>query len=119
MCVFRRLTEPCGGDEFRCIEEAVLSAPVGIGGLAAFVEFVGGAAEDEPYVKVRVLLLYEQMFLAVGGVKDALCLDDDAVPQDEVRGVGVGALRDGVGKRVPLIDLFVLDGFDLACDAVL
>ena len=97
----------------------MLFAPVGIGGLAAFVEFVGGAAEDEPYVKVRVLLLYEQMFLAVGGVKDALCLDDDAVPQDEVGGVGVGARGDGVGKCVPLIDLFFFYGFDLACDAVL
>lgn len=66
-----------------------------------------------------VLLLNKQVFLAVGGVKDALCLDDDAVPQDEVGGVGVGARWDGVGKCVPLIDLFVFYGFDLACDAVL
>jgi hypothetical protein len=58
----------------------VLFAPIGIGGLATFVDFVGGAAEDEPYVKVRVLLFDKQVFLAVGGVKDALCLDDDAVP---------------------------------------
>ena len=97
----------------------MLFAPVCIGGLAAFVEFVAGATKDEPYVKVRVLLPDEQVFLAVGGLKDALCLDDDAVPQDEVGGVGVGARRDGVGKRVPLIDLFVSDGFDLACNAVL
>ena len=97
----------------------MLFAPVCIGGLAALVEFVGGAAEDEPYVKVRVLLFDEDVLLAVGGVKDALCLDDDAVTQDEVWGVGVGARGDGVGKRVPLIDLFVFNGFDLACDAVL
>ena len=97
----------------------MLFAPVGIGGLAALVEFGGGAAEDKPYVKVRVLLPDEQVFLAVGGLKDALCLDDDAVPQDEVRGVCVGPRGDGVGKRVPLIDLFVFNGFDLACDAVL
>lgn len=97
----------------------MLFAPVCIGGLAAFVDFVGGAAEDKPYVKVRILLPYKQVLLAVGGVKDALCLDDDAVPQDEVGGVGVGARRDGVGKRVPLIDLFVFYGFDLACNAVL
>ena len=94
-------------------------APVGIVGFAAFVDFVGRVAEDEPYVKVRVLLFDEQMLLAVGGVKDALCLDDDAVPQNEVGGVGVGTRGDGVGKRVPLIDLFVFCAFDLACDAVL
>jgi hypothetical protein len=58
----------------------VLFAPVCIGGLAAFVYFVGGAAEYEPYVKVRILLFDEDVLLAVGGVKDALCLDDDAVP---------------------------------------
>ena len=97
----------------------MLFTPVCIGGLAAFVEFVGGAAKDEPYVKVRVLLFDKQVLLSVGGVKDALCLDDDAVAQDEVGGVGVGARGDGVGKRVPLIDLFVFNGFDLACDAVL
>ena len=97
----------------------MLFAPVCIGGIAALVDFMGGAAEDEPYVKVRILLFDEDVLLAVGGVKDALCLDDDAVPQDEVRGVGVGARGDGVGKRVPLIDLFVFNGFDLACDAVL
>ena len=97
----------------------MLFAPVCIGGLAAFVDFVGGAAEDEPYVKVRILLFDEDVLLAVGGVKDALCLDDDAVAQDEVGGVGVGTRGDGVGKRVPLIDLFVFNGFDLACDAVL
>mgnify|MGYP000927152086 FL=1 len=97
----------------------MLFAPVCIGGLAAFVDFVGGAAEYEPHVKVRILLFDKQVLLAVGGVKDALCLDDDAVAQDEVGGVGVGARRDGVGKRVPLIDLFVFNGFDLACDAVL
>ena len=97
LCVFLRLTEPCGGDEFRCIEKAVLFAPVCIGGLAALVEFVGGAAEDEPYVKVRVLLFNQQVFLAVGSVEDALCLDDDAVGEDEVGGVGVGARGDGVG----------------------
>ena len=97
----------------------MLFAPVCIGGLAAFVDFVGGAAEYEPYVKVRILLFDKQVLLAVGGVKDALCLDDDAVGEDEVGGVGVGARRDGVGNRVPLIDLFVFNGFDLACDAVL
>ena len=97
----------------------MLFAPVCIGGLAALVDFVGGAAEDKSDVKVRVLLPDEQVFLAVGGVKDALCLDDDAVPQDEVGGVGVGARGDGVGKRVSLIDLCVFDGFDLACNAVL
>ena len=97
----------------------MLFTPVCIGGLAAFVEFVGGAAKDEPYVKVRVLLFDKQMLLAVGGVKDALCLDDDAVRQEEVGGVGVGARGDCIGKRVPLIDLFVFNGFDLACDAVL
>ena len=97
----------------------MIFAPVCIGGLAAFVDFVGGAAEYKPYVKVRVLLFDKQVLLAVGGVKDALCLDDDTVPQDEVGGVGMGARWDGVGKHVPLIDLFVFNGFDLACDAVL
>lgn len=97
----------------------MLFAPVCIGGLAAFVDFVGGAAEDEPYVKVRILLFDEDVLLAVGGVKDTLCLDDDAVAQDEVGGVGVGARGDGVGKYVSLIDLFVFNGVDLACDAVL
>jgi hypothetical protein len=97
----------------------MLFAPVCIGGLAALVEFVGGAAKDEPYVKVRVLLPNQQVFLAVGGVEDALCLDDDAVGENEVGGVCVGARGDGVGKRVPLIDLFVFNGFDLACNAVL
>ena len=97
----------------------MLFAPVCIGGLAAFVDFMGRAAEDEPYIKVRVLLFDEDVLLSVGGVKDALCLDDDAVPQDEVGGVGVDARRDGVGKCVPLIDLFVFYGFDLACNAVL
>ena len=97
----------------------MLFTPVCIGGLAAFVDFVGGAAEDEPYVKVRILLFDEDVLLAVGGVKDALCLNDDAVRQEEVGGVGVGARGDGIGKCVPLIDLFVLYGFDLACDAVL
>jgi hypothetical protein len=97
----------------------VLFAPVCIGGLAAFVDFMGGAAEDEPYVKVRVLLFDEDVLLSVGGVKDALCLDDDAVGENEVGGVCVGARGDGVGKRVPLIDLCVFDGFDLACNAVL
>ena len=57
----------------------MLFAPVCIGGLAALVEFVGGAAEYEPYAKVRVLLPDEQVFLPVGCVEDALCLDDDAV----------------------------------------
>lgn len=80
---------------------------------------MGGAAEDEPYVKVRVLLFDEDVLLSVGGVKDALCLDDDAVGENEVGGVCVGARGDGVGKRVPLIDLCVFDGFDLACNAVL
>ena len=65
------------------------------------------------------MLFDEQMLLSVGGLKDTLCLNDDAVPKDEVGGVGVGALRDGVGKCVPLIDLFVFNCFDLACDAVL
>ena len=97
----------------------MLFAPVCIGGLAAFVDFMGGAAEDEPYVKVRVLLFDEDVLLSVGGVKDALCLDDDAVGENEVGGVCVGARGDGVGKRVPLIDLCVFDGFDLACNAVL
>lgn len=97
----------------------MLPAPVGVGGFAAFVDFVARAAKDKPYVKVRVLLPDEQVFLAVGGVEDALCLDDDAVGEDEVGGVCVGARGDGVGKRVPLIDLCVLYGFDLACDAVL
>ena len=97
----------------------MLFAPVCIGGLAAFVDFVGGAAEYEPYVKVRVLLFDKQVLLSVGGVKDALCLDDDAVGEDEVGGVCVGARGDGVGKRVPLIDLCVFYGFDLACNTVL
>ena len=97
----------------------MLFAPVCIGGLAAFVDFMGRAAEDEPYIKVRILLFDKQVLLAVGGLKDAFCLDDDAVVQDEVGGVGVGARGDGVGKRVPLIDLFVFNGFDLACNAIL
>ena len=97
----------------------MLFAPVCIGGLAALVEFVGGAAKDKSDVKVWVLLPNQQVFLAVGGVEDALCLDDDAVGEDEVGGVCVGARGDGVGKRVPLIDLCVFDGFDLACNAVL
>ena len=97
----------------------MLFAPVCIGGLAALVEFVGGAAEYESYVKVWVLLPDKQVLLSVSGLKDALCLDDDAVGEDEVGGVCVGARGDGVGKRVPLIDLCVFDGFDLACNAVL
>ena len=97
----------------------MLFAPVGIGGLAAFVDFVGGAAKDKSDVKVWVLLPNQQVFLPVGCVEDALCLDDDAVGEDEVGGVGVGARGDGVGKRVPLIDLCVFNGFDLACNAVL
>jgi hypothetical protein len=37
------------------------------------------AAEYEPYVKVRILFFDKQMFLPIDGLKEALCLDDDAV----------------------------------------
>lgn len=63
--------------------------------------------------------LDKQMLLPVGGLKEALRLDDDAVPEDKVGGVGMCALRDDIGKLSLLVDLLSLYVFDLCSDAVL
>ena len=68
---------------------------------------------------MRLLLFDKQVLLPVGGFKEALCLDDDAVAQNKVGGVGMRTLRDGEGKLLLLIDLLSLNGFDLCCNAVL
>lgn len=68
---------------------------------------------------MRILRFDKQVLLPIGCLKEALCLDDDAVVQDEVGGVGMCTLRNGVGKLLLLVDLFLLNGFDLCCNAVL
>jgi hypothetical protein len=50
-----------------------------------------------------MLLLDEEMLLAILYVEDTLPLDNDAVGEDEVGSVGRVALRDSVGDFLSLI----------------
>lgn len=75
--------------------------------------------KDKTYVKVRVLVFDEQVLFAVAQFKQSLCLDDDAVGQDEVWGVDVLARRDGVLYLSLLVDLGDALCLDLRGDVVL
>ena len=86
---------------------------------AAFVEFVLRVLKDKTYVKVRVLVFDEQVLFAVAQFKQSLCLDDDAVGQDEVRRVDVLARRDGVLYLPLFVDLGAALCLDLRGDVVL
>lgn len=75
--------------------------------------------KDKTYVKVRVLVFDEQMLFAVAQFKQSLCLDDDAVGQDEVGRVDVFARRDGVLYLPLFVDLGAALCLDLRGDVVL
>ena len=94
-------------------------APVRVCRSAAFVEFVLRVLKDKTYVKVRVLVFDEQVLFAVAQFKQSLCLDDDAVGQDEVGRVDVFARRDGVLYLSLLVDFFDALCLDLRGDVVL
>lgn len=94
-------------------------APVRVCRGAAFVEFVLRILENKTYVKVWVLVFDEQVLFAVAQFKQSLCLDDDAVGQDEVGRVDVLARRDGVLYLSLFVDFCDALCLDLRGDVVL
>lgn len=75
--------------------------------------------KDKTYVKVWVLVFDEQVLFAVAQFKEPLCLDDDAVGQDEVGRVDMLARRDGVLYLSLLVNLGAALCLDLRGDVVL
>ena len=65
----------------------ITPVPIGAGG--PLIELGVGVAEHEPDVEFRVLCLHQDVFLPVGGEESSFGFDDDAVLQNEVRGVCV------------------------------
>jgi hypothetical protein len=117
--VFLSGFEPRRGDEFGGVLKAVFAAPVRVCRSAAFVEFVLRVLKDKAYVKVRVLVFDEQVLFAVAQFKQSLCLDDDAVGQDEVGCVNMVARGDDVLYLPLLIDLCDALCLDLRGDVIL
>ena len=97
----------------------MFAAPVRVCRSAAFVEFVLRVLKDKAYVKVRVLVFDEQVLFAVAQFKQSLCLDDDAVGQDEVGCVNMVARGDDVLYLPLLIDLCDALCLDLRGDVIL
>jgi len=84
-------------------QESILVAPISVTCLGTLVYSSVRIGEHEPYIQMGQLLLNEQMFLAVVGTEDALGLDDDTVPKNEVRCVGALLLRLNVGYAVGFV----------------
>ena len=93
MCLFIHgggyLVEPRTWNAVLTPKEPVLVTPISIGGLRAFVQGVRSSHEDEPYVHLRVLLLYQQMLGAVARKEPALGLKHNTILKNEVRSVVV------------------------------
>lgn len=77
----------------------MLLTPVGISCLAALRDLGLRVAEDEPYVVLWVLFLYEQVLLSVLCEEPALALNDDAILKDEVWSVSCGFLWFHIGDN--------------------
>ena len=100
--MLRHFVQPSGGDGFVCIKKAVLLTPHGVSRFGFLGDAFFAATEDKTDVMVRVLLLHQQMLLAICGQEAAFSLYDDSVLQNKVRGV----TRDSC--RLQIVDNLVL-----------
>ena len=103
MLVLSLLFKPILWNDAVIVFETILDTPFCVSGLGSLAQLTSAALKDKAYVQLGVLLLDCKMLAPVGCSEHTLRLNDDAVVQHEVGGVGA------VRKVFPLnLDLLVV-----------